>query len=119
KDSIEYKGMMEAYKKFGADKASGTPAINPMAQRMMATMPQRAQLSPEIQAQMQAVKAGLLPSANAQLVAEASFAKTISEAQQKGFDRESKEHIAQMLGDVRDRATEQRYKIALVQSAGR
>lgn len=121
KESPEYKGMIAAYKKFGEDKAAGKSAVNPMAERLMGQMPQRIQANPQIAAQASMVKAGLIPSANAQLTADVAINKQLSDAQQKGYDRASKEGIAQTLANTKDKsiaASIQRANIAAVGRQG-
>lgn len=68
--SPEYQGFLKAYKQYGEDKAAGKAAMNPIAQRLMAAMPQRAQLNPALAGQAAAVKAGIIPDANATLAAQ-------------------------------------------------
>lgn len=115
KDSAEYKGLVAAFKKFGDDKAAGKTAVNPIAQKLMEAMPQRQQINPEIQAQMAMIHGGMISSANANLKASTDFAKTLSTAQQAGFNRDNKIQLAKMLGDVKDKASQMRMKIALQQ----
>ncbi len=104
KDSPEYKGFIQAFQKFQQDKGQSTGGLNPRAQMMMQQMPQRMQTDPRLMQLIEATKAGVIPNANTQLKANVEIQKVLTQAQEKGFDRDSKEKIAQTLADSRDKA---------------
>lgn len=105
KDSPEYKGFIEAFKKF----KSGESDLNPQAQKFVQQMPKTPQLNPQAQAQAQAVKAGVLPSADVQAKAGAETQKNLveldkilTESKDKELTNENKMKIATMLANSRD-----------------
>lgn len=64
KDSPEQKGFFTALQKMDQDFKSGKSPLNAGGQLLEKNIPQRVQLSPELQAQAEAVKAKVLPSAD-------------------------------------------------------
>jgi hypothetical protein len=119
KDTPEYKGFMDAMKKFQTDKGASSGGLNPRAAMLTNAMPQRMQTDPRLQALMEATKAGVVPTANAQLQANVEIQKVLSTAQQKGFDRESKENIAKVLSESRDRSTQAGILKTVISAIGR
>lgn len=123
KNSPEYKGFLDAFKKFQQQGGKGGQGnqgnLNPRAALMMQQMPQRMQADPRLQALMAATKAGVLPTANAQLQANTEIGKALMTAQQKGYDRESKENIARLLADSRDKGTQAGILKTVVSTIGR
>lgn len=120
KNSPEYKGFVQAYGKFKQDAAQGkSQGLNPVAEKLMQQMPQRIGADPRLQAMMEAVKSGVLPKAGEQLQAQVELTKVLSNAQQKGYDRESKESIAKLLATTRDRGTQASLLRAAMQNIGR
>lgn len=75
KDSPEYKGFIEAFKKF----KSGESDLNPQAQKFVQQMPKTPQLSAEAQARAQAVQQKVLPSADAEIKAGTEVQKNMVE----------------------------------------
>lgn len=106
KDSPEYKGFTQAYQKFNQDKASGQASLSPIAQKLMQSMPQRQQVNPQLQAEAQLIKDKVLPDANAQLKAQTAGQLILTNAISKQFDRDSREKVAQLLADTRDKASQ-------------
>lgn len=119
KESPEYKGMIAAYKKFGDDTKAGKPSLSPVAQQLMGQMPQRVGVNPQLEAQASLVKGGVIPSANAQLTADVAVNKVMSDAQQKGYDRQSKEDIAHLLANTKDKAISASIQRANIAQVGR
>jgi len=77
-----------------------------MMQKFQATQPTRQQISPQYQAMAQLIKDKVLPGAEARMKEQAELVKVFTEAEQKGYDRESKEKIAQKLAESKDKATQ-------------
>lgn len=125
KNTPEYKGFVTAFQKFQQDQGqaqkTGQPnvVVNPLAQKLMGMMPQRLQIDPRLAAAMEATKAGVLPSAAEQLKAQTEITKIFTAAQEKGFDRESRENIAKTLAESKDRATQGMITRTIMQELGR
>ena len=90
-------GLQEYQKKV---QAGDKTALNPIAQRLLATQPQRLQLSPQAQAQAAAIAAGLSPKAGEILAAGSQMMKDFMTAQNDAAKNASAERIAQLRADT-------------------
>jgi hypothetical protein len=117
KASPEYQALNLALK--NKDAQAKKDAALAMADKFMKTQPTRQQISPQYQALAQLIKDKIIPEANERAKQQTEFVKVLSEAEQKGFDRESKEKIAQIVAGVKDRETEMKYFQAVNQQLGR
>lgn len=102
----EYQGLQKAMADF---KKGGGQGLNPIAQKFQSQMPMTMGMNPALAAQAQLVKAGLLPKAGEQLQAQTEILKAVQTSIDKGFDRQSKEAIADKLATVKDMASLRQY----------
>ena len=115
--SPEYQGLMQSIK--NKDKAGQQAAGGAMANKFQGQFPSTQQMSPQMQAQAAMIKMGLRPTVGEELKAQVEMVKTIQTANDKMWDRESRERITQML--VKERSKEKQSDIikATMQIAGR
>ena len=104
KASPEYQALQMAIK--NKNSAAQKEAGLKMMEKFIGTQPIRQQMSPQYAAYAQAVKDKTIADANEQMRSNADMTKAISEAEQKGYDRESKEAIAQLMAGSKDFATQ-------------
>src|SRR5262249_39680366 len=81
----------------------GKSMLTPQAQAMMRQMPQTFQADPRLAIIEQMTKSGVLPKAGEQLQFQTDLMKIYNSAQQRGWDRENKREIAELLGKTSDR----------------
>lgn len=116
KATPEHQGLMKAIADF---KKSGGQGLNPIAQKFQNSMPVQQGMNPQLAAVAQLIKAKILPEANEQVKAQTESMKQVSETLRAGFNAESKEKIAGMLVDSKDRATNSAILRTIMQEHGR
>jgi hypothetical protein len=121
KDSPEYKGLVEAFKKY----KSGESDLNPTAQKFMQSQPKTPQLSPEMQARAAAVKAKVLPTADTQVKAGVDqeknmvdLQKIISTSSDKVLTGDRLMKIAQMRADTTDKRIQGAIDVQILKNFG-
>lgn len=118
KGTPEQKGLFAAMAKMNQDFQGGKTPLNAYAQRFMQMNPQTPQLSPEAQAQAQAIKLGLTPDANAKIAAEATEFKAAVDADIKESSDKTRLAIADKLATLKDKQTEMQYMSYVIRSQG-
>lgn len=117
KASPEYQALNQAIKSKN-DKAKKEAGLQ-MMEKFAKTQPMRQQISPQYQAMAQLIKDKVLPEANKQMEQQTEVAKELIKAQQKGYDNESREKIADLYAQVKDRATQAMIQKQLYANIGR
>jgi hypothetical protein len=97
----EYQGLMQAIK--NKDKEGQQKAGAAMMQRFQNQFPSTQQISPQAQVQMALTKAGIVPKAGEQLTSQTDMLKNIINYSKELDTNASREKIAQMLVDQKDR----------------
>lgn len=96
KNKNENKALQDAWKSFGEkQKAGDKSALNPVAQKLMQSQPQRAQMSPELTMQAKMIEAKLIPGADEKLKAAVEQFKSYTTAKTSEERNISAEKIAQ------------------------
>jgi hypothetical protein len=105
KKTPEHQGLLAAVGKWkqGGGKESGQ--MNPIAEKFQKSFPVEQGISPQMLARIQAIKAGLLPNAGQVLQAQTEMTKVLAQYEGKALDRDSREKIAKMLVDQKDRGS--------------
>lgn len=104
KQTPEYLGLIQAIK--NKDKEGQQAAGSQLADRFQKQFPSTQQLSPQYKAQADAVQKGLSPTANAQLAFQAKVTQAVTSAANNMWNRESRETVAKMLVDSRDKQSQ-------------
>src|SRR5579859_2786203 len=114
------KSLKDLTKDFSKKQQAGDKsALNPMAQRFMQSQPIRLGMSPEVQAQAAAIKAGVIPHADKLLQVNAENYKTIVGAKTSEDRTAGLENAAKIRAAATDKASQARLDVANVQALGR
>jgi|SRR5579859_7430056 len=120
KNKLENQALIGAWKDFSKKQQAGDKsALNPMAQRFMQSQPIRLGMSPEVQAQAAAIKAGVIPHADKLLQVNAENYKTIVGAKTSEDRTAGLENAAKIRAAATDKASQARLDVANVQALGR
>ena len=118
KNKAENQALFLAHKNYTQSKGTDKSALNPIAQRLMASQPWRQQLSPEAQAQAAAIKAGLLPKAGEILKATQENFKSILTAKTSEERDAALEKAAKLRADAEINHGERIVDAANIRSLG-
>lgn len=115
--SPEYQALQMAIR--NKDKAAQKEAGLKMMEKFQKTQPVRQGINPQYQAMAQLIKDKILPDANKQLEYQQEVMKQLGEATRKQWDIESKQNIAKLLVDAKDRQTQASILGHIYQEQGR
>lgn len=110
KNKTENQALYNAYKGYQEKQDKGETPLNPNAQRLQASMPEREGLSPQAAAHAQAVKAGLEPSANVQIQAAAKAFDVLTKSKDTQERTSALTDIAKNYAQLRDQASKRQFE---------